>query len=136
METTNLIVHAPVFALALTLETPVFIEANTQLVSKEQLLNTCSIPVFAKDNEATISHNDFIDAVEQAVGEYYPHYRTQIRVSNPIKGRIPEARHKKSADLLPHEETLYYERMMFAIEVPSIRKEIGGNSLSLAIGSV
>jgi hypothetical protein len=115
---------------------PVFIEANTLEVSKTDLLTKCTIPVFAKDNEATISHNDFISSVEQVVGGYYPDTRTQIRVSHPIKGRIPEARHKKASDLLPHEETLYYERMMFVIEVPSVRKDIGGNSLSLTIGGV
>ncbi len=115
---------------------PVFIEANTLEVSKNDLLTKCTIPVFAKDNEATISHNDFISSVEQVVGGYYPDTRTQIRVSHPIKGRIPEARHKKASDLLPHEETLYYERMMFVIEVPSVRKDIGGNSLSLTIGGV
>jgi hypothetical protein len=115
---------------------PVFIEANTLEVSISDLLTKCTIPVFAKDNEATISHNDFISSVEQVVGGYYPDTRTQIRVSHPIKGRIPEARHKKASDLLPHEETLYYERMMFVIEVPSVRKDIGGNSLSLTIGGV
>jgi hypothetical protein len=115
---------------------PVFIEANTLEVSKNDLLTKCTIPVFAKDNEATISHNDFISSVEQVVGGYYPDTRTQIRVSHPIKGRIPEARHKKASDLIPHEETLYYERMMFVIEVPSVRKDIGGNSLSLTIGGV
>ncbi len=115
---------------------PVFIEANTFNVSKSDLLNKCTIPVFAKDNEATISHNDFISAVEQVVEGYYPEIRTWVRVSHPIKGRIPEARHKKASDLLPHEETLYYERMMFVIEIPSVRKDIGGNSLSLTIGGV
>ena len=34
------------------------------------------------------------------------------------------------------EKTLYLERMMFAIEVPSISSEINGNELSLTIGGV
>jgi hypothetical protein len=104
---------------------PVFIEANTFNVSKSDLLTKCTIPVFAKDNEATISHNDFISAVEQVVEAYYPENQTRIRVSHPIKGRIPDARHKKASELLPHEETIYYERMMFVIEVPSVKKDIG-----------
>jgi len=38
--------------------------------------------------------------------------------------------------LLEDEKTLFYERMMFVIEVPSIQAEIGGNKLSLTIGGV
>lgn len=115
---------------------PVFIEANTLEVSKSDLLTKCTIPVFAKDNEATISHTDFISSIEQVVGGYYPENHTDIRVSHPIKGRIPEARYKKASELQPHEETLYYERMMFVVSVPSVKKDIGGNSLSLTIGGV
>jgi hypothetical protein len=115
---------------------PVFIEANTLAMAKEELQRTCTIPVFAKDNESTISHCEFIEAVEEIVSGYFPEYNTSIRVSHPIKGRIPEAQHKKASELLPHEETIYYERMMFVIEIPSIKKELGGNSLSLTIGGV
>jgi hypothetical protein len=112
-------------------ELPVFIEANTVKISKSDLLTKCTIPVFAKDNEATISHSDFINCIEQVIGGYYPESYTDIRVSHPIKGRIPEARYKKASDLQPHEETLYYERMMFVITLPTVKKDIGGNSLSL-----
>lgn len=117
-------------------EVPVFIEANTIKISKSDLLTKCTIPVFAKDNEATISHSDFIDCVEQLIGSYYPESYTDIRVSHPIKGRIPEARYKKASELQPHEETLYYERMMFVITLPTVKKDIGGNTLSLTIGGV
>ena len=115
---------------------PVFIEANTVAVSRSELLSDCTIPVFAKDNESTISHTDFIDAVEDVVGVHFPEVLQKIRVSHPIKGRIPEARHKKASELLPHEETLYYERMMFVLEIPAIQKELGGDTLSLTIGGV
>ena len=37
---------------------PLFIEANTIEASLEHLRNDCIIPVFAKDNEATLSHVD------------------------------------------------------------------------------
>lgn len=117
-------------------EVPVFIEANTIKISKSDLLTKCTIPVFAKDNETTISHSDFIDCVEQLIGSYYPESYTDIRVSHPIKGRIPEARYKKASELQSHEETLYYERMMFVITLPTVKKDIGGNSLSLTIGGV
>ena len=38
-----------------------FIESNTQEVTFEHLKNDCITPVFAKDNELTINHADFID---------------------------------------------------------------------------
>ena len=37
-----------------------FIEANTQEVTFEHLKNDCITPVFAKHNELTINHADFI----------------------------------------------------------------------------
>ena len=44
---------------------PLFIEANTIEASLEHLRNDCIIPVFAKDNEATLSHVAFIEAVNK-----------------------------------------------------------------------
>ena len=41
---------------------PLFIEANTIEASLEHLRNDCIIPVFAKDNEATLSHVAFIES--------------------------------------------------------------------------
>ena len=38
-----------------------FIEANTKSVSLSHLRKDCTIPVFSKDNESTISHFEFID---------------------------------------------------------------------------
>jgi hypothetical protein len=57
-------------------------------------------------------------------------------VSHPIKGRIPEAKNKPANELLDHEKTLYYERMMFCIEIPTISDDINGNKLSLTLGGV
>jgi len=96
----------------------------------------CYIPVFAKDNEATISHNDFISSIEQVIGGYYPENHTDIRVSHPIKGRVPDAKHKSAKELLDAEKTVYYERVMFTIEVPTIFRDINGNHLSLTVGGV
>jgi hypothetical protein len=59
-----------------------------------------------------------------------------IRVSHPIKGRVPEAKDKQVQQLLEWEKTLYYERMMFLIEIPSIQDTIDGTLLSMTIGGV
>ena len=50
---------------------PYFIEANTVAVTLEHLKSDCIIPVFAKDNEATISHPDFIETVQDAANEFF-----------------------------------------------------------------
>ena len=38
--------------------------------------------------------------------------------------------------LLDWERTLYYERMMFCIEIPTLFETVGGNSLTLIVGGV
>jgi len=53
-----------------------------------------------------------------------------IRLSHPIKGRIPEARNKPANELLDHEKTLYYESMAFVLEIPEVTVEVNGNTLS------
>jgi hypothetical protein len=116
-----------------------FILANTMVVILEEMKNQHIIPVYIKDNEVLISHTDFIEATMQIASEVF---RTEtilkpnIRVSHPIKGRIPEAKNKPANELLDHEKTLYYERMMFCIEIPTICDDINGNKLSLTIGGV
>jgi len=116
-----------------------FIEANTIPSSLADIKKNHIIPVYIKDNETLISHADFIEATMDALKSVY--YNEQIlqpivRVSHPMKGRIPEARNKPAIELLEHEKTLYYERMAFAIEIPSIQGIVGGNTLSLTIGGV
>src|SRR5687768_7099240 len=116
-----------------------FIQANTEPTQLQVLRDNHIIPVFIKDNEPLISHADFIEAAMEAVTEVYTSetiLSPNIRVSHPIKGRIPEAKNKPAVELLDHEKTLYYERMAFLIEVPSISDNIGGNALSLTIGGV
>lgn len=116
-----------------------FIEANTIASSLEEISNQHIIPVYIKDNEPLISQADFIDCCYQTANEYYNEeriLRPSVRVSHPIKGRIPEAKNKQASELLENEKTLYYERMAFIIEVPSISKMIDGNLLSLTIGGV
>lgn len=116
-----------------------FIQSNTKKVSLNHLRDDCVIPVFAKDNEPTISNSEFVEAVYEAVQDVFDSEEVlmpAIRVSHPIKGRIPEAKHKSAKELLDEEKTVYYERTMFTIEVPSIYRDINGDHLSLTIGGV
>lgn len=116
-----------------------FIVANTINSSFDEMKAHHIIPVFTKDNEPLISHTDFIDTMVDITkdvfhGEHI--FKPQIRVSHPIKGRVPDAKDKPASQLLESEKTLYYERMMFAIELPSIQDKIDGNTLSLTVGGV
>lgn len=116
-----------------------FIQANTVESSLEDIRNKHVIPVFIKDNEPVISHGDFIETTMDIVSEIYPGetiLKPTVRLSHPIKGRIPEAKDKPAKELGEHEKTLYYERMAFIIEIPTISDEIEGNQLSLTIGGV
>jgi len=116
-----------------------FITANSQPITLESLGTDYITPVFARDNEVCISHNLFIGAVYDAVREFY-HGETVdeplIRVSHIIKGRIPEAIHKKASELLPSDITEYYERSAFCINVPTIVEDVCGNPLNLTIVGV
>jgi hypothetical protein len=116
-----------------------FIVANTNGVNLQQMDQEHIIPVFAKDNEKTISHVEFIQAVVDAAQHVYRGFRVeppQIRVSHPVQGRIPEAKDKRPHELLDHEKTLYYERMMFIVEVPGILYSVDGKSMTLCVGGV
>lgn len=116
-----------------------FIEANTKEVDIFHLKNECIVPVFSKDNEITISHSNFIETVWEASNKFFPNERflePDIRVSHVIKGRTPEAIHKPVNQLLESDKTIYYERMAFCFEIPSIYEDIEGNRLNLTIGGV
>ena len=116
-----------------------FIEANTKEVTLEHLKNDCIIPVFAKDNESTISHYQFIQKTREIAQDLFPEFEVSepsIKTSHIIKGRIPSAIGKPAKELLEHEKTLYYERCAFVMEIPSVVENINGNSLALSIGGV
>lgn len=116
-----------------------FIEANTLQVDLSHLKSDCIIPVFSKDNEKTIAHQEFIEIVTNTVMKLFPHHHitaSEIRVSHQIKGRTPDAIYKSAKDLLDHEKTVYYERMAFIIQIPSIIDTINGNELALTLGGV
>ena len=116
-----------------------FIVSNTLETTIDEMKHDHIIPVFTKDNETLISHVEFIENVQQIAAEVF-HEETilkpVIRLSHPIKGRVPDAKDKPASELYPWEKTLYYERMMFAIEIPSIQSKIDGNLLSLTLGGV
>jgi Domain of unknown function, B. Theta Gene description (DUF3871) len=116
-----------------------FIQANTVESTMKEITNKHVIPVFIKDNEPVISHADFIESTIDVIHSVYSHetiLQPAIRLSHPIKGRIPDAKNKSASELLEHEKTIYYERMAFIVEVPTIHDDIEGNRLSLTIGGV
>lgn len=116
-----------------------FMAANTEIISIDELRKKHTIPVFAKDNESTISHHEFIETINYVTEQIFGGeqiLKPAIRVSHPIKGRIPSAVGKPAKELLEHEKTLYFERMAFAIEIPSIHGDIAKNKLCLTVGGV
>ena len=80
-----------------------FILANTEEVTLQHLKHDCIIPVFSKDNEKTIAHQEFIETAISAIATIFPNEAIEtpeIRVSHQIKGRTPDAIHKNAKDLL------------------------------------
>ena len=122
----------------LSIKSP-FILANTEAVSLSHLKEKCVIPVFTKDNEITLSHQEFIETALSAINTMFPNENLdtpEIRVSHQIKGRTPDALHVAAKDLQEHQRTSYFERMAFVIRVPSITQTINGNKLVLTVGGV
>ncbi|TXE08553.1 DUF3871 family protein [Gelidibacter salicanalis] len=116
-----------------------FIEANTLEVSLSHLKTDCTIPVFSKDNECTISHQEFIGTAYDCAKSIFSDYAVsmpEVRVSHIVKGRIPSAIGKPVKELKEHEKTIYYERMMFKIEIPDVYEMINGNLVKLTLGGV
>ncbi len=116
-----------------------FIEANTIKIMPDHLKNDCTVPVFAKDNECTISHYEFIESTKDVIEDILQFkgvLKPDIRVSHVIKGRVPTAIGKPAKELLDEEKTIYYERCAFVIEIPEISEVINGNKLNLTIGGV
>ena len=116
-----------------------FIEANTESVSLSHLKEKCVIPVWSKDNEITLSHQEFVETALSAVATLFPNEAIgtpEIRVSHQIKGRTPDALHIPTKDLQDFQRTSYFERMAFIIKIPGITETINGNRLELTIGGV
>jgi len=116
-----------------------FINANTLAMPIDQLKSHHLIPVFIKDNEPVISQFEFIETAIDAVKRVYPGEQVLspiVRVSHPVKGRIPEAKDKPAMELQEYEKTIYYERAAFIIELPGITDVINGNRLCLTVGGI
>jgi len=116
-----------------------FLEANTKEVSLSTLKHDCIIPVFSKDNEKTLAHQEFIEIAQDCVSKVFSHHTIEVpevRVSHQIKGRTADAIYKPVKDLLDHEKTQYFERMAFIIRIPSITENINGNDVALTVGGV
>lgn len=116
-----------------------FIEANTESLSLSHLKEKCVVPVWTKDNEITLSHQEFIETAISAIATIFPNEAIdapEIRVSHQIKGRTPDALHIAAKDLQEYQRTSYFERMAFIIRIPGITETINGNKLALTIGGV
>lgn len=116
-----------------------FIEANTESVSLSHLKEKCVVPVWTKDNEITLSHQEFIETAISAIATIFPNEpidTPEIRVSHQIKGRTPDALHIAAKDLQEYQRTSYFERMAFIVRIPGITETINGNKLALTIGGV
>lgn len=116
---------------------PNFLEGNSNAISLQDLQSKCIVPTWA-NNELTTSHQLFIQAISAAAHTVFGNNMVkapEIRVSHAVNGRTPDALHKRPADLLDSEKTLYYQRMCFCIAI-SIIDSINGNETALVVGGV
>ena len=115
-----------------------FLEANTNQITLDELRNQCVVPTWA-NQELTISHQDFIEAVHDAAQSFYQGETVtapDIRGSHIVRGRTPNALGKRASELLECEKTQFYQRMAFAFTIPTIFETINGEKLELCIGGV
>lgn len=115
-----------------------FLEANTSEISMEELSTQCVVPTWA-NQELTISHQDFIDTVEEAAQSMFAGEticEPSIRVSHIVRGRVPSALGKRASELLECEKTQFYQRLAFAFTIPTIHEVVDGQKLELCIGGV
>jgi hypothetical protein len=104
----------------------------------DELKTQCVVPTWA-NQELTISHQDFIEAVHDAAQSFYQGESVTaptIRVSHIVRGRTPDALGKRTSELLECEKTLFYQRLAFAFTIPTIYETIDGHRLELTIGGV
>lgn len=123
-----------------TPEEPVahFIEGNSSAITLSDLTSKCVVPVWGTTNELTISHQAFIEAVNNAAQTVFSTatiHEPEIRVSHAQHGRTPDALHIPANQLTQSQRTLYYQRMCFCI-VLSITDTINGNEAKVVVGGV
>ena len=115
-----------------------FLDANTNSITLDELKTQCVVPTWA-NQELTISHQDFIEAVYDAASTFYQGESItapSIRVSHIVRGRTPDALGKKASELLECEKTQFYQRLAFAFTIPTIYETINGQRLELCAGGV
>ena len=115
-----------------------FLDANTNQITMDELKTQCVVPTWA-NQELTISHQDFIEAVYDAAQSFYQGESLTaptIRVSHIVRGRTPDALGKRASELLECEKTQFYQRLAFAFTIPTIYETIDGHRLELTVGGV
>ena len=116
-----------------------FITANTVQASLAEIKAGHIIPTFVKDGETVISQVEFIESTADIVRRMFggeTMSEPSVRLSHPVRGRVPDARDKPASKLKESEKTIFYERAAFAIAIPSVQEDIGGNRLTLSVGGV
>lgn len=112
-----------------------FITANSEEISKD-ILNKDIVPVFSRSNDTAISSLQFIEACESAMKDFYVGETVDpaiIRGSHIIRGRKMEFIHVPTNQLTEKMKTHYFERVIFAIEVPTIYEDVNNNRLVLSL---
>lgn len=115
-----------------------FLEANTNAITISELKDTCIVPTWG-NQELTLAHQDFISCVHDAASDFFRGEKINepsIRVSHIVRGRTPNALHKKANELFECEKTQFYQRLAFAFTIPTIYESVDGKRLELCIGGV
>ena len=112
-----------------------FILGNTKEIGLTELGEMLT-PVFSRDNVETISHNEAINTVMDAVSTFFDGEEINapvVRVSHEMKLRNRFGMGKLVENLRPEDSDSYYQRMMAMIEIPSISHEINGSICHLQV---
>ena len=112
-----------------------FILGNTKEIGLTELGDMLT-PVFSRDNVETISHNEAINTVMDAVSTFFDGEEINapvVRVSHEMKLRNRFGMGKLVENLRPEDSDSYWQRMMAMIEIPSISHEINGSICNLQV---
>jgi hypothetical protein len=115
-----------------------FIEVNTQKVYLHYLKTECLTP-FYSDNMPSISHAEFINATSELVHTKFPNtevFQLNIKISHTMQVRVAAAIGKSITEFTPEEKSIYYQRLAFMIELPTLTEKMNNNSLSQVVGGV
>lgn len=114
-----------------------FFHMTGEDVTLEEIRENHIIPVYTRDNEPLISETAFVEGSREIIRSVFNQdIEPVIRVSHPVKGRTYEARHKKNNELLPEDQTIYYERMGFAMVIPGYEAMVGNQMTDLMVCGV